>query len=320
MEGTFLNSTGGFYNDEGYLIVFGGSGASGVFHPKSGAGITELTGYVPATARTGPVKIAKNINIAGFQNNGRPGGSGFYVSDIQLPIQVSAPEITRLQGLNNTSVPIQMGSLMETGNIPTFDITGTGAANATSGTALFEAGKKAKEYTITGFLTSGIFGQESGVTGYVQVYQSGFTGYEITGLEGPTGGTGDQAGFGVTGYISGIVEISGGYFPMGVTGITETGIMTGITFTSGFSLDVGYFESTSTVEFPTDASKEANQPLNLSANNLFSSGLQTGSPLQFSGVEKSPITLYYPKLGPDIDECLEDYQAKKTGAIAQFII
>ena len=311
VEGTFLNSTGGFYNDEGYLIVFGGSGASGVFHPKSGAGITELTGYVPATARTGPVKIAKNINIAGFQNNGRPGGSGFYVSDIQLPIQVSAPELTRLQGLNNTNVPIQMSSLMETGNIPTFDITGTGITNATSGTALFEAGKKTKEYTITGFLTSGIFGQESGITGYVQVYQSGFTGYEITGLEGPTGGTGDQAGFGVTGYISGIVEISGGYFPMGVTGITETGIMTGITFTSGFSLDVGYFESTSTVEFPTDASKEANQPLNLSANNLFSSGLQTGSPLQFSGVEKSPITLYYPKLGPDIDECLEDYQAKK---------
>jgi hypothetical protein len=311
-EGSFVNQTGGYSNEEGYLLVFGGSGASGVFHPKSGAGITELTGYVPATARTGPVKIKQNDNIAGFQTPDSPAASGgFFVSDISFPVYVGAPEPTRLQGLNNSNVPLAIASLVETGTIPTFDITGTGLVDATSGTALFEAGRKVKEYTITGFLTSGIFGQESGVTGYNQVFQSGFTGFVVTGLEGPTGGTGDQAGFGVTGYISGMVETSGGFFPMGVTGITKTGIMTGITFASGFSLDVGFFESTSTVDFSTSLGREGAQSLNLSAKNFFSSGVQTGSALNFKGVEKAPITLYYPIVGPDIEECLEDYQIKK---------
>lgn len=314
VEGSFVNQTGGHSTDEGYLVVFGGSGASGVFHPKSGSAedtITQLTGYVPATARTGPVKIAKNVNIAGFQNNGKPGATGFYVSDISFPVFVGAPDPQRLQGLNNTNVPIAMASIVETGTIPTFDITGTGLTDSTSGTAIYEAGKKIKEYVVTGFLTSGIFGQESGVTGYVQVYQSGFTGFVVTGLEGPTGGTGDQAGFGVTGYISGMVEISGGFFPMGVTGITETGIMTGITYSSGYALDVGFFEATNTVNFASAANKEGAQPLNITASNFFSSGTETGSPLQFSGLEKSPITVYYPIVGPDIEECLEDYQIKK---------
>lgn len=310
-HGSFVNQTGGHDNEEGYLVVFGGSGASGVFHQKSGAGITELTGYVPASARTGPVKIKQNQSIGGSASpDSNDENQGFYVSDISFPVYVGAPEPTRLQGLNNTSVPMLMSSLIETGNIPTFNITGSGLTNATTGTAVFEAGKKIKEYTITGFLTSGIFGQESGVTGYNQVCQSGFTGYVQTGLYGFTGGTGSQAGFGITGYISGIVEISGGCFPVGVTGITKTGIMTGITFVSGFSLEVGFFESTKTVNFSTSASKEGAQPLNFSAKNFFSSGVETGSPLHFKGAEKAPITLYYPILGPNIEECLEDYQIK----------
>ena len=294
-------ATGGSGYQNGYIVVFEGD-ATGFFASKSGNKYTEITGLIPGGASTGPVRIKQNTNIAGSD-------IGYYVSDAIFPIYRPAASVSSIQGLDNTSVPVGPISLIETGNLPTFNITGDGITNRNTGTAFSSVGQVYKELFITGFLTSGFSGRVSGITGYINGYQSGFTGICVTGVVGQTG-SGDQAGWGITGSVSGACETSGINILIPVTGITISGVMTGITFTSGFNVEVGAFSSNSTIAFAVTESKAGYQPINLRASNYYSSGTQTGSAERFEGVEKSPISIYYPSLGPDLEDCLTDYQFK----------
>jgi len=289
-QGQFLNTTGTYDDEAGYLVAFAGEGATGLFLPKSGAEIFALTGYTPATARTGPIRIKQNENIDGEL-------TGYYISDNKYYVSPFAPETTRMQaGVTNNSIGLWPHYLLETGNYDSGVYKTTGCWGNCS-EQVFSVGSEPRMMTQTGYLSSGISGAISGVTGFNTVLDAGFSGYVVTGLASGTGI--------ITGYISGIVVRPSGYINIPITGLLESGIMTGVTYSSGVLVNEG---SSDSMMMPNVSSNLGYRPVNSAVQNWYMSGI---SGCEITGIDPAPISVWYPTAGPNVQTCMEDYQAKK---------
>lgn len=290
-QGQFLNSTGTYDEHAGYLVEFAGEGASGLFLPKSGAELFALTGYTPATTRTGPVKIKQNENIDGDL-------TGYYISSEKYYVYPFAPQMSVMQGgLDSNGINLWPSFLLETGNYDSGVYASTGSYGNCCEQS-FSVGEAPEIHTQTGYLTSGLSGVVSGVTGFNTILDTGFSGYVVTGLASGTGV--------ITGYISGLVVRPSGYIQIPVTGILESGIMTGITYSSGVPINPPVV--TQSMPMYNSSSSLGYRRTNLGVQNWYMSGV---SGCDITGIDPPPITIWYPTAGPNIQTCMEDYQAKK---------
>jgi len=132
-SGSFDGTTGTF-DATGVLVAFNGDNATGCFTKINNI---LLSGLIPLTAKSGPIKIAKNINVLADS-----GEVPYYQSTGMFFLNVPAPEISGLKSVGGEESFFGFQSILETGdyNFGTnsgISLTGSSVADWKTGTAIF---------------------------------------------------------------------------------------------------------------------------------------------------------------------------------------
>ena len=229
-SGSFIGATGPF-DATGVLIAFNGDNATGCFTKLSN---TLLSGLIPLTAKSGPIKIAKNINV--LMDSGEV---PYYQSTGIYNLDIPAPEISGLTSVGGEESFFGFNSILETGSYNSginsgISLTGSSVNNWKTGTAIFAPP----------IISAGLYNQS-------------ISGADNQETQGPLHG-------------SDVEFIEESFIPMADGGSLKSSLLT------------------------------------IKGNNFFESGVTGGL---LSGSISEPIVAFAPVMGPEIDECLEHFNA-----------
>ena len=243
-SGIFSGLTGNTFGATGVLVAFNGDHASGCFTKINN---NLISGLVPVSAKAGPVRIAKNINV--LLNSGE---IPYYQSSGVYCLETPAPETSGLASVGGEESFFGFYSLLETGSYNSginsnsgISLTGASIANWKTGTAIFTP----------------------------QVVGEGLYNQSIS------GGGGEISGPNINSQVTFIEE---NFIPM------------------------------------SDGTSPKNSLITFKGNNFYETGSCTAT-----GEAFAPIVCYIPELGPDIDECLQHFNAGSgflSGCEASYLI
>ena len=229
-SGSFTGVTGTF-DATGVLIAFNGDNATGCFTKLSN---TLLSGLIPLTAKSGPIKIAKNINV--LMDSGEV---PYYQSTGMYFLNTPAPEISGLTSVGGEESFFGFNNILEIGSYNSginsgISLTGSSVNDWKTGTAIFAPP----------VIPAGLYDQS-------------ISGSEDQQVEGPLFG-------------SRVEFIEESFIPMADGGSLKSSLLA------------------------------------LKGNNFFESGVTGGL---LSGSASAPINIFAPVMGPEIDECLDHFNA-----------
>jgi hypothetical protein len=230
-SGLFSGVTGDSFAATGVLVAFNGENATGCFTKLSNI---LLSGLIPLTAKSGPIKIAKNINV--LMDSGEV---PYYQSTGIYFLNTPAPEISGLTSVGGEESFFGFDSILETGSYNSgvnsgISLTGSSVNDWKTGTAIFAPP----------IISAGLYDQS-------------ISGSENQQVQGPLFG-------------SSVEFIEESFIPM------------------------------------ADGNSLKNSLLTLKGENFFESGVTGGL---LSGSASAPINIFAPVMGPEIDECLDHFNA-----------
>ena len=229
-SGSFTGVTGPF-DATGVLVAFNGDNATGCFTKLSN---TLLSGLIPLTAKSGPIKIAKNINV--LMDSGEV---PYYQSTGMYFLNTPAPEISGLTSVGGEESFFGFTSILETGSYNSginsgISLTGSSVNDWKTGTAIFAPP----------IISAGLYNQS-------------ISGADDETIVGPLDG-------------SDVEFVEESFIPMADGGSLKSSLLA------------------------------------LKGNNFFESGVTGGL---LSGSASAPINIFAPVMGPEIDECLDHFNA-----------
>lgn len=230
-SGLFSGVTGDSFAATGVLVAFNGDNATGCFTKLSN---TLLSGLIPLTAKSGPIKIAKNINV--LMDSGEV---PYYQSTGMYFLNTPAPEISGLTSVGGEESFFGFNSILETGSYNSginsgISLTGSSVNDWKTGTAIFAPP----------IISAGLYDQS-------------ISGSEDQQVQGPLFG-------------SRVEFVEESFIPMADGGSLKSSLLA------------------------------------LKGNNFFESGVTGGL---LSGSASAPINIFAPVMGPEIDECLDHFNA-----------